>query len=114
MYKKGKEEYLLICGRASYGPVYRRGCVAIYKRNKDGFEPMKPLLFPLAYDDIECPCLIELKGKHYLIGSIREDIKVRYWHSDSFDGEYQSFHHDVLMPQGNYAARIVKDGEHNK
>lgn len=113
LYKKGDEEYLLICGRASSGPVYRRGCVATYKRNENGFEPIKPLLFPLAYDDIECPCLIELNGRFYLIGSIREDIKVRYWHSDSFDGEYQSFHHDVLMPQGNYAARIVKDGDHN-
>ena len=113
LYKKGDEQFLLICGRASSGPVYRRGCVATYKRTNDGFEPLKPILFPLAYDDIECPCLIEIKGKFYLIGSIREDIKVRYWHADAFDGEYQSFHHDVLMPQGNYAARIVKDGDHN-
>lgn len=114
LYKRNEEEqYLLICGRAAYGPVYRRGCVTTYKRTEDSFVPVKPLLFPMAYDDIECPCLIELEGKFYLIGSIREDIKVRYWHSDSFDGEYQSFHHDVLMPQGNYAARIVKDGEHN-
>ena len=113
LYKHKGEDYLLICGRASYGPVYRRGAVTTYKRNGSTFEPIKPLLYPMAYDDIECPSLIELKGKFYLIGSIREDIKVRYWHSDSFDGEYQSFHHDVLMPQGNYAARIVKDGEHN-
>ncbi|MFT4899803.1 MAG: beta-fructofuranosidase [Flavobacteriales bacterium] len=113
LYKHKGEDYLLICGRASHGPVYRRGAVTTYKRNGSTFEPIKPLLYPMAYDDIECPSLIELKGKFYLIGSIREDIKVRYWHSDSFDGEYQSFHHDVLMPQGNYAARIVKDGEHN-
>ena len=113
LYKHKGEDYLLICGRASYGPVYRRGAVTTYKRNGSTFEPIKPLLYPMAYDDIECPSLIELKGKFYLIGSIREDIKVRYWHSDSFDGEYQSFHHDVLMPQGNYAARIAKDGEHN-
>lgn len=113
LYKNKNLEYLLICARASFGPVYRRGCVAAYKRTSQGFEPCKPILFPLAYDDIECPSLIELEGRFYLIGSIREDIKVRYWHSNSFDGEYQSFHHDVLMPQGNYAARVVKDGEHN-
>lgn len=113
LYKHNNEDYLLICGRASYGPVYRRGCVATYKKIDNKFVPIKPLLYPMAYDDIECPSLIELNGRFYLIGSIREDIKVRYWYSDSFDGEYQSFHHDVLMPQGNYAARIVKDGDHN-
>jgi len=113
LYKHGDKDYLLICGRASLGPVYRRGCVATYERNEKGFHPVKPIVSPLAYDDIECPCLIELGGRFFLIGSIREDIKVRYWYSESFDGEYHSFHHDVLMPQGNYAARIVKDGEHN-
>jgi beta-fructofuranosidase len=48
----------------------------------------------------------------YLIGSIREDIKIRYWFANDFFGEYQSFNEDVLLPQGNYAARIVHDGEH--
>lgn len=113
LYKHGNKDYLLICGRASAGPVYRRGCVATYERRENEFLPVKPLVFPLAYDDIECPCLIELQGRFFLIGSIREDIKVRYWYADSFDGEYQSFHQDVLMPQGNYAARVVKDGTHN-
>jgi len=27
-------------------------------------------------------------------------------------GEYHSFHADVILPQGNYAARIEQDGEH--
>jgi beta-fructofuranosidase len=64
------------------------------------------------YDDIECPCVFELNGMFYLLGSIREDIKVRYWFAPDFFGEYRSFHSDVLLPKGNYAARIVQDGEH--
>ena len=113
LYKYKGEEYLLVCGRASHGPVYRRGCVSLYQKVNGKFVAKPPLVFPLAYDDIECPCAIEINGVSYLIGSIREDIKVRYWYADEFLGEYQSFHHDVLMPQGNYAARIVKDGKHN-
>jgi beta-fructofuranosidase len=75
-------------------------------------EYLPPLLYPLVYDDVECPCVFQLNERFYLIGSIREDIKVRYWFADSFRGEYHSFHADVLLPQGNYAARTVKDGEH--
>lgn len=106
------ETFLLVCARAAEGPTSRRGCVALYKLEQDNFVPQKPLLYPLVYDDIECPCVVELEGKFYLIGSIREDIKVRYWRSHEFLGEYHSFHQDVLLPQGNYAARVVKDGEH--
>ena len=47
-----------------------------------------------------------------MIGSIREDILVRYWFAPDFLGEYHSFHDDVLLPRGNYAARVVEDGEH--
>lgn len=112
LYNYKGDEYLLVCGRAATGPVYRRGCVSLYKKVNGTFKPQPPLLFPLAYDDVECPSVIELKGRHYLIGSIREDIKVRYWHANDFLEEYQSFHHDVLLPQGNYAARVVQDGEH--
>lgn len=106
------ENYLLICARASYGPTSRRGCVGLYKEENGKFTPQKPLLNPMVYDDIECPSLCEIDGKFYLIGSIREDIKVRYWRADEFQGEYLSFHHDVLLPQGNYAARVVQDGKH--
>ena len=73
---------------------------------------MPPLLYPMMYDDIECPCVFELRGHYYVLGSIREDIKVRYWFAPDFFAEYHSFHADVLLPQGNYAARIVQDGEH--
>lgn len=72
----------------------------------------QPLLYPMVYDDVECPCIFELEKRFYIIGSIREDAKVRYWVADSFNGEYRSFHSDVLMPQGNYAARVLQDGKH--
>lgn len=106
------EVYLLICARSTAGPVSRRGCVGLVKITKDVVEHLPPLLYPRMYDDIECPCVFKLNNRYYLIGSIREDIKVRYWFSPEFRGEYHSFHDDVLLPQGNYAARTVEDGEH--
>ncbi|MEO6188675.1 MAG: glycosyl hydrolase family 32, partial [Ginsengibacter sp.] len=94
------------------GPVSRRGCAGLVKITNDVVELLPPLVYPMVYDDIECPCVFELNGRFYLLGSIREDIKVRYWFAPEFFGEYHSFHADVLLPQGNYAARIVEDGEH--
>lgn len=106
------EVYLLVATRTISGPVSRRGCVGIVKINPDEAELMPPLLYPRMYDDIECPCVFELNGQFYLLGSIREDIKVRYWFATDFFGEYKSFDADVLLPQGNYAARTVQDGKH--
>jgi beta-fructofuranosidase len=57
------------------------------------------------------PNLLELKGRYYLIGSIREDIKVHYWQSDEPEGPYGNFFDNVLLPQGNYAARVCRAGE---
>ena len=106
------EVYLLMDARAITGPVSRRGCVGLVKITNDVVELMPPLLYPLVYDDIECPCVFELHGRFYLLGSIREDIKVRYWFAPDFLGEYHSFHNDVILPEGNYAARIVQDDQH--
>lgn len=106
------EVYLLVCARSITGPVSRRGCVGVIKITNGVVERLPPLLYPMIYDDIECPCIFELRKKFYLIGSIREDIKVRYWYAEEFFGEYQSFDLDILFPQGNYAARIVRDGNH--
>jgi beta-fructofuranosidase len=106
------EVYLLICARNITGPVSRRGCVGVVKITNDIVELQPPLLYPMVYDDIECPCVFELHGRYYLLGSIREDIKVRYWFAPDFFAEYHSFHADVLLPQGNYAARTVQDGDH--
>jgi beta-fructofuranosidase len=82
------EVYLLLCARAITGPVSRRGCVGIVKITNDIVELQPPLLYPLVYDDIECPCVFELHGKYYLLGSIREDISVRYWFAPDFLKEY--------------------------
>jgi beta-fructofuranosidase len=106
------EVYLLACARTIHGPINRRGCVGLIKITNYKVERLPPLFYPMAYDDVECPCVFELKGRFYLIGSIREDIMVRYWFAPDFFGEYHSFHDDTLMPHGNYAARVVRDGEH--
>ncbi|GLR17656.1 glycoside hydrolase family protein [Portibacter lacus] len=111
-YEHNGEEYLLICARSSFGPTSRRGCVALLKLENEKYEMMPPILYPMVYDDVECPCVFDLNGRSYIIGSIREDIKVRYWYADKFLDEYNNFRSDVLLPQGNYAARIVRDGEH--
>lgn len=106
------DTYFLICARASHGPTSRRGCVGLVKQNKNSIEYLPPLHFPMVYDDMECPCVFELNGRHYLLGSIREDIKVRYWFAPDFLDEYHCFHNNTVLPQGNYAARVVKDGAH--
>lgn len=111
-YEHQGDTYVLMCARVNKGPLSRRGCVGLAKLVDNQFELQPPLLVPHVYDDVECPCVFEFKGKHYLVGSIREDIKVRYWFSDSFEGEYSAFHANVLLPQGNYAARIVRKGDH--
>lgn len=108
---KGKT-YFLICTRATTGPVSRRGCVGLVEQLGTELVFHPPLHYPMVYDDVECPCVFELNGMHYLLGSIREDIKVRYWFAPDFFGEYHCFHDNVLLPQGNYAARILRDGEH--
>lgn len=106
------ETYLLVCARRNEGPLSRRGCVGVVKITNDEPEFLPPLVYPRAYDDVECPCAFELNGNFYVLGSIREDIKVRYWLSKNFFGEYASFHADVVLPNGNYAARTVQDGKY--
>lgn len=103
--------YLLLAARNIKGPVSRRGCVGLVSITNGQPQLLPPLISPLVYDDIECPCVFTLNGNYYILGSIREDIKVRYWFAPDFLGEYHSFHADVLLPQGNYAARVEQDGE---
>lgn len=104
-------EYLILCARSPSGPISRRGCVGLLQLSEDGCEQLEPIFHPHVYDDVECPALFEMNNRFYLIGSIREDIKVRYWNSDSFRGRYASFPDNTLLPQGNYAARVTKDGD---
>ena len=105
------KEWMLICARTREGMVSRRGCVGLMRRTPDGFETEPPLFFPRMYDDIECPCLVQLGGSFYLIGSIREDVEVHYWWSETLNGEYRAFRNNILLPPGNYAARIMRDGD---
>jgi beta-fructofuranosidase len=101
---------LLVSARVNAGPIIRRGCVAVFHEQEDGrFELQAPLHHPGQYDDIEVPNLFGLEGRYYLVGSIREDAKVRYWWADGIDGPWANFFDNVLLPAGNYAARISFD-----
>lgn len=104
--------YLLAAARVNHGPVIRRGCVAWAKETAENeFEFLPPLFHPMHYDDVEVPNLVKLNRRYYLIGSIREDIKIHYWYADDLNGPYYNFHDNVLLPQGNYAARVAQDGD---
>jgi beta-fructofuranosidase len=102
--------WLIASGRVKTGPVVRRGCVSVLKETSpDHFESMPALHHPGLYDDIEVPNLIRLDDEYYLIGSIREDAKIRYWHTDAIGRPWRSYHDNVLMPKGNYAGRVCQD-----
>lgn len=103
------DRYLLVAARTKDGPVIRRGCVGIARETApDRFEFEAPLYHPGLYDDVEVPNLIELDGRYYLIGSIREDTKIHYWYADALRGPYRNFADNVLLPKGNYAARVCR------
>lgn len=107
--------HLLVAARVNSGPVIRRGCVAVGEEIEPGrFRFEEPLFHPGRYDDLEVPGLFEMEGRYYLIASIREDLKVHYWYADEFEGPYRNYSDNVLMPQGNYAARICRDRVHDR
>lgn len=109
-YQENDNYYLLTTARVNHGPIIRRGCVALSEETAENefvFHP--PLFHPIRYDDVEVPSLVKIKDRYYLIGSIREDVKVHYWHAKNLKGPYQNFSDNVLLPQGNYAARIAQD-----
>ena len=110
-FSDGDETFLLVCARIGTGSVSRRGCVGLIEMTDGDAKLHSPLFTPFVYDDVECPCLLKIDETYYLIGSIREDVKVHYWYSRSFRGEYHAFHNNVLMPKGNYAARVTRDGD---
>lgn len=101
---------LLVAARVKHGPIVRRGCVASYTETRPyHFEAGPPLLHPGLYDDVEVPNIVAIGHERYLIGSIREDAKIRYWHADTDSVDWRSYHDNVLMPQGNYAGRVCED-----
>ena len=102
--------YLLAAARVADGPVVRRGCVSLAEEVRpEHFDFRPPLYHPGLYDDVEVPGVFEAGGRFYLVGSIREDVKVHYWYADSFFGPYRNWSDNVLLPQGNYAARVAED-----
>lgn len=102
--------YILASARVGHGPMIRRGCVALARETApDRFEFLPPLYHPGRYDDVEVPSVFEAEGRFYLIGSIREDVKVHYWYAENFLGPYRNYSDNVLLPQGNYAARVSSD-----
>jgi len=113
-FREGAEKLLLASGRVKDGPVIRRGCVALARETApDEFTFMPPLLFPRMYDDVEVPALFRIGKLYYLTGSIREDRKVHYWYAENRLGPYSARYDNVLLPQGNYAARIMSiEGRH--
>ncbi|MEZ6087855.1 MAG: glycosyl hydrolase [Pirellulaceae bacterium] len=109
-YHDGKDGWLLASARIKDGPIVRRGCVAVLKETSPNhFEAQPPLHHPRLYDDIEVSNLLHMGEDHYLIGSIREDAKIRYWHSPKIGETWSAYHDNVLLAQGNYAARVCRD-----
>ena len=109
----GNEGWLLAAARIPTGPVNRRGCVFLAKETSPGcFEPQPPLITLHQYDDVEVPIMITLGKRVYVIGSIREDIKVHYWMAARPEGPYGNFSDNVLLPAGNYAARVCDEGDY--
>ncbi len=106
------ERLLLTSARVRHGPMIRRGCVGLARETApDIFEFAAPLYQPGLYDDVEVPNLFRMNGHYFLMGSIREDTKIHYWWSDSLDGPYENFFDNVLLPSGNYAARVCRMGD---
>jgi len=109
-FREEDQGWLIASGRVKEGPVVRRGCVSVMKETRPNqFESIPALHHPGLYDDIEVPNLIKLENEYYLIGSIREDAKIRYWHTDQIGNPWHSYHDNVLMAQGNYAGRVCRD-----
>ncbi|MBB6481390.1 glycosyl hydrolase [Spirochaeta isovalerica] len=107
-FREGDRRYLLVNARVPFGPIARRGCIGLAEeRTPDEFEWKPPLFFPRMYDDVEVPGLHKIANRYYLFGNIKEDVKVHYWYSDSLDSDFEAFASNVLLPRGNYAARVL-------
>lgn len=109
-YHEDGRGWLIMAARTKDGPIVRRGCVGVMEETAPGqFAPRPALHHPGLYDDIEVPNLLKIDDEYYLIGSIREDAKVRYWHTSKIGTPWRSYHDNVLLAQGNYAARVCQD-----
>lgn len=109
-YRDGDRGWLLTASRTDRGPILRRGCVGLMEETSPNqFKALPPLHAPMQYDDIEVPNLFRIDGDYYLIGSLREDAKIRYWHSSNLNKTWKNYFDNVLLAKGNYAGRICRD-----
>ncbi len=109
-FRDDDQGWLLAAARVNSGPLVRRGCVAaMHESEPNQFISRPPLFAPQIYDDIEVPNLFRVDGEYFLIGSLREDAKIRYWHCESLGKAWRNYYDNVLLPKGNYAGRICHD-----
>ena len=109
-YHDSQRSWLLSAARVNEGPIVRRGCVGLMEEvSPNHFESRPPLLAPMQYDDIEVPNLFRIEDDFYLLGSLREDAKIRYWYNHELNSQWKNFADNVLLPTGNYAGRICRD-----
>ena len=109
-FRSGGQSLMIMAARVSSGPLIRRGCVGCAEEVRPGhFELRPPIHHPGLYEDIEVPNLFPMNGRYYLVGGVREDVKVRYWYASSLQDPWENFFDNVLLPSGNYAARIRWD-----
>ncbi|QDV53980.1 glycoside hydrolase family protein [Gimesia fumaroli] len=111
-FREEDQGWLLMAARVNEGPLIRRGCVGLMEEvSPNQFRALPPLHAPMMYDDIEVPNLFRIDGDYYLIGSLREDAKIRYWHTKDLEQPWQNYYDNVLLAKGNYAGRICQDEE---
>jgi len=109
-FRDGERGLLLMSARVGDGPSIRRGCVGLAEEvSPERFRLLPPIHHPGQYDDVEVPNMFAMQGRYYLVGSIREDAKVRYWHAEKLNGPWCNFFDNVLLAEGNYAARLCFD-----
>ncbi len=109
-FHEGDRGWLLAAARTKAGPLVRRGCVASLEEvEPNHFKAQPPLFAPQLYDDIEVPNLLKIDEDYYLIGSLREDAKIRYWHTSDIKKPWKNYHDNVLLAKGNYAGRVCRD-----
>jgi beta-fructofuranosidase len=109
-FREGDHGWLLTAARVNNGPLVRRGCVGLMEETSPNhFRQLPPLHAPMLYDDIEVPNLFRIDGDYYLIGSLREDAKIRYWHTTDLSEPWRNYYDNVLLAKGNYAGRVCHD-----
>ena len=109
-FNDGDNGWLFCAARVDHGPIVRRGCVACLEEAGDGhFTAREPLFHPGLFDDVEVPNVILIGDYYYLIGSIREEARVRYWRATSLSGPWVSLSDNELITVGNYAGRVSAD-----